>query len=415
MKYDLAIIGGGPAGLMAANRAGELGGKVIVLEKNQKPGIKLLITGGGRCNFTNTSKNLKTLAACYAPNGSFLISALARFSPQSAIDYFENNGVTTKTEKGGRVFPQSDKAQDILNTLIRKAKELGVEIRTEAAVKILDSVQGRIEKIILNSGEEIIANSYLLATGGRSYPKTGSDGASYSWLKKMGHTIITPRPALVSLQVKENFILDLEGLSLENIVVSLFNDEQKILASRGDIVFTAKGISGPAALDISRFINLNTDKKRRLELDLFPDKTDQELAAELQKIFHSGHKLFKNILEGMIAPKLIPILVHLSNIAPEMQANSVTREEKVRLIGLFKKLPLTLSGLGDFEQAMITAGGVDLREVDPKTFKSRVISNLYLAGEILNLTGPTGGFNLQLCWSTGHAAGEASVDKNIIL
>ena len=415
MKYDLAIIGGGPAGLMAACRAGELGAKVIVLEKNKKPGIKLLITGGGRANLTNIDNDPKDLSGRYMPNGRFLISAFNHFGPPEVIIFFNSIGVATKVENNGRVFPQSDRAADVLEALIKKIKTSGGEIRTGATVKTIVNTADQIKRLILDNGEEIIAENYLLATGGKSYPATGSDGSAYSWLKQLGHTIIKPRPALTPLYVREDFIKNLEGLSLGNITINIFNGPKKIAGVRGDIIFTSSGLSGPAALDASRFIDLESNGKFRLEIGLWPDATEKELNDGLQKMFHGGNKLLKNILEKMIAPRLASALMAQIEISSERLANSVTREERIRLVALLKGMPLSINGLGNFDQAMVTAGGVNLKEVDPKTLRSRLISNLYLAGEILDLTGPTGGFNLQLCWSTGYRAGESAIDKNIIL
>lgn len=413
MKYDLAIIGGGPAGLMAACRASEAGATVIILEKNKRPGLKLLTTGGGRCNFTNINREPKPLAACYTPNGHFLISAFTRFGPRETIDFFEKNGVTTKIENNGRAFPASNRALDILNTLTEKIKKSGALIRTETTVKDVIASSGRIEKLLLNNGEEIIADNYLIATGGKSYPLTGSDGAAYVWLKKLGHTVIKPRPALTPLYSAEKFIKALEGLSLSDITVSLFKDQKKINTTRGDLIFTDVGLSGPAIFDISRFIDWDQKNNFFLELDYFPDKTEKELIEELQKIFHSGHKLFKNIIDKLVAPKLAPVLMALLKISPTQPANTIPKEGKIKLATFLKKFPVSISGWGDFDRAMTTAGGASIKEIDPKTMHSKLISNLYLAGEILDLVGPTGGYNLQLCWSTGYIAGESVAQLQI--
>lgn len=413
MKYNLAIIGGGPAGLMAACRASEAGAAVIILEKNKRPALKLLATGGGRCNFTNINREPKSLAACYAPNGHFLISAFTRFGPRETINFFENNGITTKVENNGRVFPVSDRAADILNALTEKIKKSEVVIKTEATVKDIISSADKIKKLVLNNGEEIIADNYLLATGGKSYPLTGSDGAAYAWLEKLGHTIIKPRPALTPLYSAEKFIKDLEGLSLSDIAVSLFKNQKKIKTTRGDLIFTGAGLSGPAIFDTSRFIDWDQQNNFSLELDYFPDKTTKELIEELQKIFHSGHKLFKNILDKLVAPKLAPVLMMLLAISPTQPANTITKEGKIGLATLLKNFPVPISGRGDFDRAMTTAGGVDVKEIDPKTMRSKFMSNLYLAGEILDLVGPTGGYNLQLCWSTGYIAGESAAQSQI--
>jgi len=413
MVYDLVIIGGGPAGLMAACRASELGAKVIILEKNKKPGVKLLTTGGGRCNFTNNILDAKILAENYEPNHRFLISAFSRFGVGETISFFNKNGAKTKIENNGRVFPESNRATDILQALLDNFKKDGGEIKFGAEVKKIIVAGGKIDKVVLSNGENILGKKYLMATGGKSYPLTGSSGEAYEWLKRIGHKIIIPRPALVSLQLKERFTKDLEGLSLPDVKIALWENSKKIASSHGAIIFTQTGISGPAALDISRFINLSPANKYDIFIDLRPDESESELNKYLQELFHSGNKLFKNILDKIVPPKLAPILMSLLKINPDKQANAVTKEEKNRLINILKKFPFTLNGLGDFDSAMVTAGGVDLSEVNPKTMASKLISNLYFAGEILDLTGPTGGFNLQLCWSTGYIAGESAIDKNI--
>ncbi|MFA5131116.1 MAG: NAD(P)/FAD-dependent oxidoreductase [Patescibacteria group bacterium] len=414
-QYNLIIIGAGPAGLMAACRAGELGAKVIILEKNKRPGIKLLTTGGGRCNFTNNISDPRIMAARYLPNGRFLISALAHFGPQETISYFNAAGLESKIENNGRVFPKTNRAFDVLNVLLKKIAALRGEIRFESSVKTIVKKGNRIEKIILFNGTELSADNYLLATGGKSYPITGSTGDAYAWLHKLGHNIIKARPALVPLFLRENFIKDLQGLSLSDLSLSLFSENKLVSTLRGDLIFTGQGISGPIALDASRYLESASPKKYRLELDLFPDMKEPELDIRLQTLFHSGHKLFKNILDSLVPPKLAPVLFSLLGIAADKQGNMVTKSEKQVIIKLLKKFPLSISGSGDFSQAMITAGGADLKEIDPKTMRSKLISNLYIAGELLDLSGPTGGFNLQLCWSTGYIAGESSVDKNIHL
>ncbi len=413
-KYNLAIIGAGPAGLMAACRASELGAKVVILEKNKRPGIKLLTTGGGRCNFTNNISDSKIMAAHYLPNGRFLISALTRFGSPEIINYFKEAGVDSKIENNGRVFPVSNRALDILNALLRKIAMNGGEIKTESHVKAIIKKGNKIEKIILLDGTELSADNYLLATGGKSYPGTGSSGDAYAWLHKLGHNIIKARPALVPLFLRESFIKDLQGLSLNNISFVLFSDDKKIITLNGDLIFTGQGISGPVTLDASRYLESFASGKYRIELDLFPDINEAELDTKLQTSFHNGHKLFKNILDSLVAPKLAPVLLSLLKIPEGKQGNALTKAEKLGIIKLLKKFPLTISGSGDFSQAMVTVGGVDLKEIDPKTMRSKLISNLYITGELLDLSGPTGGYNLQLCWSTGYIAGESAVDKNIL-
>ncbi len=413
MIYDLVIVGSGPAGLMAGCRASELGAKVIILEKNNRAALKLLTTGGGRCNFTNYIPDAKLLAENYEPNRRFLISAFSRFGVDETIAFFNDKGVETKVENNGRVFPESNRANDILQALLDNFKKNGGEIRFGSEVKKIIVSRGKIDKIVLVDGEIILGKKYLIATGGKSYPLTGSSGEAYEWLKKIGHKIISPRPALVAIRLKEKFISDLEGLSLPNVKIELFASAKKVATTQGDIIFTSTGISGPAALDLSRFINLELTEKYTLFIDLKPEISEKTLAEYLNKLFHSGHKLFRNSLTQIVPPKLAPIILSLTKIDPNKQSNSITKEERIKLINMLKKFPFVLSGLGDFNSAMVTAGGVDLNEINPKTMASKIISNLFFAGEIIDLTGPTGGYNLQLCWSTGHLAGESTIDKNI--
>lgn len=409
-KYDLAIIGGGPAGLMAASRASMLGAKVILLEKNQQPGIKLLATGGGRCNITNYIEDYKLLAASLGKDGRFLLSAFSRFGASAVVNFFEALGLKTKIEKNNQVFPLSDKARDVLKILVDSIIDNGGEIKTNASVKEIIAAQGKIEKLILSSGQEISARNYVLATGGQSYPSTGSTGDGYKWLKSLGHNIIAPRPALTSINVQEKIIKNLEGLSLSKIEFRLFKDNKKFISVSGDIMFTASGLSGPASLNLSRYLD-NKFKNYRLELDFFPDLNDLELHKKLQQIFFAhGQKSLKNSLSELLPPKLIPVIIKLSQLEADKKVSAITKEERQALVNFLKNWSLAISGIGGFEKAMLTVGGLDLKEVDPKTMRSKIISNLFIAGELLNIDGPTGGYNLQICWSTGYVAGESAAN-----
>lgn len=406
-QYNLVVIGGGPAGMMAAGRAAELGARVLLLEKNQNLGVKLMITGKGRCNITNIENEPRKLVEKYGPNGKFLFSALSKFNTNDTIEFFENLGVATKTERGGRVFPENDLAKTVLDALKKYLKLGNVEIKTGIAVKQIQTQENKIQKIILENGEEIMADNYLIATGGKSYPKTGATGSGYDWLKKMGHKIITPKPALTPIIVKEKWIKDLEGLSLKNVEASLWNNK-KIASRFGEAVFTDNGLSGPIILDLSKTAGENLNKILELRLDFKPALDYETLDKRLQKDFtENNKKMFKNSLDELLPQKLIPIIIELSQINPEKKTGEITKLERKNLLHLLKDFSLTVSDLVGFEKAIITTGGVDIKEVDPKTCKSKIISNLYLAGEILDIDGPTGGFNLQVCWSTGRAAGEA--------
>jgi len=408
MEYDVAVIGGGASGLIAAGRAGESGAKTILVEKNTAVGLKLLMTGGARCNLTNYIEDKKILASNFGSAGRFLISAFSRFGPSETIDFFNALGLPTKKEENNRVFPRENTARAVLQALLDYLKKSGVVIKAGTAVKEFVLDKGKIGEIILVDGQRVRATNYILTTGGRSYPATGSSGDAYNWLEKMGHKIIVPSPALTPIIVKDSFVAELEGLSREGISLSLFQGRKKIAASQGSVLFTALGISGPAALDISRFIRPPFQDDLILSLDFFPELTGENLDDKLLEIFSGSNKTFKNSLAGFLPPKLISPLARLLALDPEKLANSITKRERRELANRLKDFCLGVKGLAGYDKAMLTAGGLDLREVDPKTMRSRIIPNLFVAGEVLDIAGPTGGFNLQACWSTGRTAGEAA-------
>lgn len=409
MIYDIAIIGAGPAGLMAGIRATELGAKVILIEKNKRPGLKLLTTGGGRCNITNAIWGARDLAEKYGKNGKFLISAFNRYGAKEVVDFFNNRGVFTKIEKINQVFPESNRATEVLNLLINEFKKNGGKILTEKIVRNIVATDNRIEKIVLNSNEEIVADKYIIATGGRSYPDTGSTGDAYHWLKKMGHSIITPQPALSPIIVRENFVKKLEGLSLDGVNLSLFEGNKKIIGLNGDIVFTKNGVSGPAAMDLTRFIR--GTENLTLKIDFLPDYTVETLDEYLRDTFTKhGTKLFKNSLDGLVSPKLQYLLGDILSISPDKTASVINKEERKSLVNFLKNLNLKIQSIGGWDRAIITRGGLALNEVNPKNMQSKIIDNLFLAGELLDLDGPSGGYNLQICWTTGYVAGEGAVN-----
>lgn len=457
--YDLAIIGGGPAGIMAGIQASKNGASVILLEKNNHLGIKLLITGKGRCNITNAEEDKKKLIQIYGQNGKFLYSAFNSFSNWDTINFFENLGLKTKVERGNRVFPVSDNSKDVLYYLKKELDKYNVEIKYNSEVQKIITANKKIEKIILKSGEEIIAKNYLIATGGKSYPNTGSTGDGYRWLKEIGHNIVEPIPALTPIIVKENWIKKLEGLSLKNVEISLWKNK-KITSEFGEALFTNNGLSGPIILNLSNVVRaqlsseeqegkteeslrlpyepsdpstpvgmtntilsfrakqseaegslnspatLTDSNKIIIQIDFKPALDYPTLDKRIQKDFEDQkNKQFKNALGKLLPQKLIPVIINLSGINENKKINEITKEERKKLIKLLKEFELNIKGLVGFEKAIVTSGGIDLKEVDPKTCKSKLIDNLYLAGEVLDINGPTGGYNLQVAWSTGYLVG----------
>lgn len=406
-QYDVAVIGGGPAGMMAAGRAGELGARVILLEKNFKLGIKLLSTGGSRCNLSNGKEN-KALAENFGSNGRWLLSGLSKFNSADMVDFFNKRGLTTKIEDNDRLFPNSNSAQDVLSVLINYLQTSNVTIKLQAAVKNIVKTKNKINKIILQDGTEIFADNFIICTGGKSYPATGSTGDAYLWLKNLGHQIIAPRPALAPLLIKDNFIPTLQGSSFTGVKITCWQKDKKICSGFGPLLFTAQGVSGPTILNLSGTIAQTNLKDLYLSLDFFPDLSFNQLDLKFREDLISGNKLVRNALSRLMPLKFIDILLNLTEIEGSRKINSINRAERLHLVNALKDFKLQVAGVADYNQAMITAGGVDLREVDNKTMRSKIINNLYLAGEILDLNGPTGGYNLQMCWTSAYVAGEAA-------
>jgi predicted Rossmann fold flavoprotein len=411
-KYDLAIIGAGPAGMMAASRASECGASVVLLEKNNSPGIKLLMTGKERCNITNAGTDVRAFASNYGKNGKFLLSALYHFGVKETIGFFHKHSLKTKTERGGRIFPESNKAKDVQELFIKLFKKYGITLLTGCRIRKISHKKNTIDKIILDTAE-VKADSYLISTGGLSYPGTGSTGAGYKWAKQMGHKVITPEPALTPVIVKEKWVKELEGLSLRNVRISVYQNNKKKDTRFGEALFTVTGMSGPIILDMSKSIGkLLANGQTDLFIDFKPaldiHVLDKRILRDLDK---NKNKSIKNILTDLLPNRLIPLVLKLSNIPPDKKAHSITKDERKKIRVLLKQFPLTIKTLTGFDKAIITAGGVALNEIDPKTMRSRIVNNLYFAGEIMDLDGPTGGYNLQVCWSTGYLAGESAAGK----
>ena len=402
--------------MMAAGHAGELGSRVVLLEKNEQLGIKLLMTGKDRCNITNAEEDLPKFIDNYGPHGKFLYSALNKFSNQDVVEFFASRGIKTKVERGERVFPVSDNAKDVLNCLKKYLAAGKVAIKFNSSVeKIIVSSKNnqKIAKIILNNGREIVADKFVLATGGKSYPGTGSTGDAYKWLEKIGHTVVKPKPALTPVIVKEDIVKKLEGLSLKNVEVSLW-EKRKLDSCFGEALFTGNGLSGPIVLNLSKEISASEAKSLKMRIDFKPALDYPTLDKRIQRDFAGqNNKQFKNSLNKLLPKKLIPIIIELSGIDANKKVNEVTRIERKILIKLLKEFELSVKGLVGFAKAIVTSGGVDLPEVDPRTMKSKIIDNLYFAGEILDIDGPTGGYNLQVAWSTGYLAGESSSSHHL--
>lgn len=408
-SFDIAVIGGGPAGMMAAGRAAELGAKVILIEKNETLGKKLLITGKGRCNFTHNEFDLRKFAEKFGRNGRFLYSALAVFGAREVIDFFESRGVKAKVEQGDRIFPEKGNAQDVLNIFIKYLAEGKVNILLNARVSGFKQEKGKISQVLLGD-REISADKYILCTGGKSYPQTGSIGDGYRWAEQLGHIIIPPVPALNPVKTSDGWAKELQGLSLKNISLQLFQNNKKKDERFGEMLFTHFGVSGPIVMDMSKNIGeLLKSGPVKLILDLKPALDFKKLDRRIRRDFQEFKgRMFKNSLKGLLPLSMIPVIIKLSGIGPEKKVDYISREERNKLVHLLKELELTPTGLLGFKWSVVTSGGVALKEVNPDTMGSRKIKNLYFAGEILDLDGPSGGYNLQECWGTGYLAGKSA-------
>ncbi len=400
------VIGGGPAGIMAAGIAAGRGRDVILLEKNSKLGKKLLISGKGRCNITNDT-DVEGLIENTPGNGNFLYSAFYTFSNQDLIDFFNQKGLRTKVERGGRVFPESDSSRDVLNTLMDFLKSNGVKINTEATVTEILAQDNKVTGVRLSDGSIIEAESVILAVGGMSYPGTGSTGDGYDMVRKLGHTVTPLKPSLVPLITQEEWVRDLQGLSLKNVSVSFRNRNGKeIYNDFGEMIFTHFGVSGPVILSASRHLLSYDFKNIEMSLDLKPALTLEKLDERVQRDFDKySRKQYKNSLDDLLPQKFIPVIIELSEINPEKPVHQITKEERKRLVTLLKSLKITVIGARPIKEAIVTAGGVKTSEINPSTMESKKIGGLFMAGEVIDVDAYTGGFNLTIAFSTGYLAG----------
>ncbi len=407
--YDVIVVGGGPSGMMAAGRAAELGAKVLLLEKNDKLGKKLLITGGGRCNITNAEFDIRKLVSKYGPKGKALFGSFTRFGVEDTLEFFNSRGLPTKIELEKRAFPQSNKAKDVWSLLIEYLKQNKVEIVSGEAVKKILNEENLIKGVVTKN-KTYTAKNYIITTGGKSRPETGSTGEGFEWMRKLGHSVEESDPALVPVRIQEDWVKKLSGLSFTDIKLTIFQDNKKQESRLGKMLFTHFGISGPLVLNMSKNIaELYKYAPVKLELDLYPALDLTALDKKLLDHLSGGlNKKIKNILGGIVPPRMIPAILQLTNIDPNIEGNSLAKTQRRQITALIKALPMSVAGFLGVEKAIVTSGGVSLKEIDFKTMQSKLYSNLFLAGDILNFDRPSGGFSLQICWTTGFLAGENS-------
>lgn len=408
IETDIVVIGGGAAGCMAALTAARKGASVILLERNQKLGRKLYITGKGRCNVTNDCAPDEVLKNI-PHNGRFLISSVTRFPPASVKELFTALGVKLKTERGNRVFPQSDKAADIIDALLMGLRRAGVEIREERAADVRSA--GEELRVHTERGE-YRCKAVILATGGVSYPLTGSTGDGYQMAAALGHTIISPKPSLVPLVAEGDLCRRMQGLSLRNVAIKVKNSKKKVIyQEQGEMLFTHFGLSGPLILSASAHMRDFDKDHYTVWIDMKPALDEKTLDARiLRDLGENPNREFHNVLDGLVPRLMVPVLAELTGIPDGTKANSVTREGRRRLLELLKNFPVEITGPRPVEEAIVTSGGIKVTEVDPKTMQSKLVKGVYFAGEMLDADAYTGGFNLQIAWSTGHAAGESAAE-----
>ena len=407
------VVGGGAAGMFAAIAAAKNGHQVTLYEKNEKLGKKIFITGKGRCNITNAA-DMEELYDAVVTNSKFLYSSFYGYTNQNVIDFFEDAGVPVKIERGNRVFPISDHSSDVIRALEREMKKVGVKVCLNTEVKSVEAEKGKFDKVVLKDTTTQTADACIVATGGLSYRSTGSTGDGFRFAENVGHKVTQCFPSLVPMETKEPWICELQGLSLRNVEAKILDGKKELYKDFGEMLFTHFGVSGPLIISASsyvgkKFMDKNGQKKElTLEIDLKPALTEEQLDQRVLRDFEENHnRQFKNAITKLFPTKLIPVMLELGGIDPEKKVNSIEKEERKQFVHLIKHFRMTLTGLRDYPEAIITKGGVNVKEIDPGTMESKLVKGLYFAGEVLDLDALTGGFNLQIAWSTGYAAGNA--------
>ena len=407
------VVGGGAAGMFAAIAAAKNGHQVTLYEKNEKLGKKIFITGKGRCNITNAA-DMEELFDAVVTNSKFLYSSFYGYTNQNVIDFFEDAGVPVKIERGNRVFPISDHSSDVIRALEREMKKVGVKVCLNTEVKSVEAEKGKFNKVVLKDTTTQTADACIVATGGLSYRSTGSTGDGFRFAENVGHKVTQCFPSLVPMETKEPWICELQGLSLRNVEAKILDGKKELYKDFGEMLFTHFGVSGPLIISASsyvgkKFMDKNGQKKElTLEIDLKPALTEEQLDQRVLRDFEENHnRQFKNAITKLFPTKLIPVMLELGGIDPEKKVNSIETEERKQFVHLIKQFRMTLTGLRDYPEAIITKGGVNVKEIDPGTMESKLVKGLYFAGEVLDLDALTGGFNLQIAWSTGYAAGNA--------
>ena len=404
----VVIVGGGPAGMLAGVYTALKGHEVHLLEKNEKLGKKLYITGKGRCNVTNACE-VQELFSAMASNEKFMYSAFYSYTNQDVMEFFEKSGVPLKIERGNRVFPESDHSSDIIRALERRLKEAGVHVHLHTEVKEVLAENGKVKGVVQRDGKTIDADAVMVATGGLSYPTTGSTGDGYRFAAQTGHRLVEQIPSLVPLLVREDYVKELQGLSLKNTALTIKNGKKTVYEDFGEMMFTHCGVTGPMILSASAAVGRLLEKTPLdAYLDLKPALSFEQLDARILREFEGAqNRQFKNVIGALFPASLTPVMLQLGGVAPEKKIHEISREERQGFVRLVKAFPFTIVGLGSFKEAVVTKGGVSVKDIQPGTMESRIVENLYFIGEVLDLDALTGGYNLQIAWSTAYLAAQA--------